>query len=102
MQTEAFVEIQDCPKCGTRCDRDAVDVGVSTIFGPWGCPRCGWSDHEEYDLSEGRDPVDEHGGAIDQFGGYYPPGSSMARAYRLARETEMQAHKSLADYSDDD
>jgi hypothetical protein len=28
----------------------------------------------------------ERGGAIDQYGGYHPPGSSMALAYRLARE----------------
>ena len=48
-----------------------------------GCAACGWSESEEYDLSDGKDPVDENGGAIDQWGGYHPPGSSMA--YRLAR-----------------
>lgn len=74
-----------CEKCGeTELWRDSVDVGVGTIYGPWGCPRCGWSEDDEYDLSEGRSPVDEKGGAIDQFGGYHPPGSSMALAYRHA------------------
>jgi len=32
--------------------------------------------------------VDEKGGTIDQYGGYHPPGSSMALAYRLARMQE--------------
>jgi hypothetical protein len=77
-----------CPKCGAECHRDEVDVGVGIIHGPWGCPDCGWSADAEYDLSAGRDPVDEKGGAIDQYGGYHPPGSSMARAYRLARRYE--------------
>ena len=45
-----------------------------------------WSESAEYDLSDGKDPVDEKGGAIDQYGGYHPPESSMALAYRLARE----------------
>jgi hypothetical protein len=76
-----------CPKCGAECHRDSVDVGVGIIDGPYGCPGCGWSEDSEYDLSEGKDPVDERGGAIDQYGGYHPPGSSMALAYRLARDT---------------
>jgi hypothetical protein len=76
-----------CPNCSEPCDRDSVDVGVGIIHGPRGCPGCGWSEDPEYDLSTGRDPVDERGGAIDQYGGYHPPGSSMALAYRLARKT---------------
>jgi hypothetical protein len=70
-----------CPKCGEECHRDEVDVGVGNPYGCW----CGWSEDHEYDLSEGRNPVDERGGAIDQYGGYHPPGSSMALAYRLAK-----------------
>ena len=77
-----------CPKCGALCDRDMVHVGVGVLFGPYGCEYCGWSEDEEYDLSTGKDPVDEKGGAIDQWGGYHPPGSTMALAYRLARSFE--------------
>lgn len=74
----------NCLKCGGECYRDEVDVGVGIVEGPWGCMECGWSESSEYDLSEGKNPVDEKGGAIDQYGGYFPPGSSMALAYRLA------------------
>lgn len=77
-----------CPKCNEECWQDSADVGVGVIYGPWGCPGCGWSEGEEYDLSTGKDPVDEKGGAIDQYGGYHPPGSSMALAYRLERESD--------------
>jgi hypothetical protein len=77
-----------CPKCGEQCERDSVDVGVGVMDGPYGCPGCGWSEAREYDLSEGKDPVDGKGGAVDQYGGYHPPGSSMARAYRLARDND--------------
>lgn len=80
----------NCPKCGEECYRDSVDVGVCIIHGPYGCPRCAWSESEEYDLSDGRDPVDERGGAIDQYGGYHPSGSSRALAYRLARREEKK------------
>jgi hypothetical protein len=76
--------------CGDECFRDSVDVGVGWVHGPYGCPGCGWSEDSEYDLSEGKDPVDERGGAIDQYGGYHPPGSSMALAYRLARAAERK------------
>jgi hypothetical protein len=77
-----------CPKCGGHCDRDSVDVGVGTIYGPYGCGECAWSEDSEYDLSNGKDPVDDKGGAIDQYGGYHPPGSSRALAYRLAKKFE--------------
>lgn len=74
----------NCPKCGTECHRDSVDVGVGIIHGPYGCPGCAWSEDGAYDLSDGRIPLDEKGGAIDQYGGYHPPGSSMAQAIRMA------------------
>lgn len=80
---------ETCPKCSNDdLHRDEADVGVGIIYGPWGCPACGWSEYSEYDLSDGRSAVDERGGAIDQYGGYHPPGSSMAEAYRLAEEVE--------------
>lgn len=78
-------ETHACEKCGAECDRHEVDVGVGVIYGPWGCPGCGWSEDEQYDLTL-RDAVDEQGGAVDQYGAYHPPGSSMARAYRMAAE----------------
>lgn len=74
-----------CPKCNDDCERDSVDVGVGVIHGPYGCPSCGWSEYEEYDLSGGQDPLRPDGGAIDQYGGYHPPGSVRARALRFAK-----------------
>lgn len=64
-----------CPKCNGECYRDEVDIGVGIQCGPWGCTVCGWSEMPEYDLSEGKDPIDEKGSMIDQYGGYHPPGS---------------------------
>lgn len=43
----------DCPKCGKQCGRDEVHNGVAMLYGPWGC-MCGWSEWEEYDMSEGQ------------------------------------------------
>lgn len=80
-----------CPECNGDCYRDEVDIGVGILYGPWGCTECGWSQDSQYDLSKARDPVDDKGGAIDQYGGYHPPGSSMALAYRLAREAEKKS-----------
>ena len=58
-----------CLKCNAECDRDAVDVGVGTIYGPWGCPECLWSESEKYDLSNGQSQ-DRGEGFIDQYGGW--------------------------------
>jgi len=41
------------------------------IENPYGCPGCGWSEDSDYDLSTGKDPVDDRGGAIDQYGSYH-------------------------------
>lgn len=79
-----------CQKCGEECIRDSVDIGVGIIHGPYGCECCGWSEDEEYDLSEGKNPVDEKGGVIDQYGGYHPPGSTMSLAYRMAEKLEKK------------
>ncbi len=75
-----------CPKCGGETWRDAVDVGVGTIYGPYGCGDCGWSESEDYDLSMKETARTEDGGAIDQWGGYHPPGSTVALAYLLAEK----------------
>lgn len=60
-----------CPRCWTDCYRDSADVGVGIIYGPWGCPRCGWSEDERYDLTNGP-KFTEQGGSIDQYGGITP------------------------------
>ena len=75
-----MTEKQACPKCGHNCSRGEADVGVGIIYGPWGCGPCGWSEDPDYDLSEGRNPIDERGGFLDQFGIYYPPGNAVALA----------------------
>lgn len=82
--------IERCPKCGGETHQDSVDVGVGMIFGPRGCTECGWSEDEEYNMTnpENRKPT-EHGGYKDQFGGYHPPGSSMALAHKLAEREEL-------------
>ena len=57
----------DCPHCGEGCDRDSVDVGVGVIYGPWGCPNCGWSSDPQYNSRGGvRPDGDER--VFDQYG----------------------------------
>lgn len=63
--------IMNCPKCDDECWRDSADVGVGVMYGPWGCPSCGWSESREYDVSEGPKRTPE-GGRIDQWGGVTP------------------------------
>lgn len=60
-----------CPKCKSECEREEVDVGVGTIYGPYGCPSCAWSEYKEYDLSSGKSNLRENG-TIDQYGGLTP------------------------------
>lgn len=61
----------NCPRCGnTDLWRDSADVGIGTIYGPYGCP-CGWSEWESYDLTDGP-KRDEHGYRLDQWGGLTP------------------------------
>ena len=77
-----------CPKCNEECERDSVDIGVGIIHGPYGCPCCGWSEDSDYDLSGDKEALDEKGGAIDQYGGYWPPGSARAMALKFAKQNE--------------
>jgi hypothetical protein len=53
-----------CEECGGDCYRDEVDVGVGVIYGPWGCPGCGWSESSIYTHPQ-------HKG-FDQYGSYHP------------------------------
>lgn len=73
-----------CPNCADDCYRDEADVGVGIIYGPWGCPSCGWSESDAYNRLIVSPGPDAKGGWTDQFGGYHPVGSSMALAHRLA------------------
>lgn len=71
-----------CPKCGEGCSRDEADVGVGVIYGPWGCPGCGWSSDPAYDRSDGKTPpaaADHPGYYVDQFGGATPTGPLKVR-----------------------
>lgn len=77
-----------CLKCKEECYRESVDVGVGIIHGPYGCPSCGWSEDSEYDLSDGKDAIDEKGGVTDQWGCYWPSGNLVAMAYRHAKRME--------------
>lgn len=77
-----------CPKCGGETYQDSVDIGVGTIFGPRGCIECAWSEDLDYDLSDGRSPLDEKGGAIDQFGGYHPSESFYAKAIKYMEQAD--------------
>ena len=67
-------DTQACPKCGEDCDRDSADVGVGIIYGPWGCPACGWSSDPHYDRSGGESPGQREMPShyVDQFGGATP------------------------------
>ena len=60
----------ECPHCKEECHRESCDVGVGVIYGPWGCPECGWSENPLYDSREGvqRDAGDR---VFDQYGVSY-------------------------------
>lgn len=60
----------ECPSCGGMCHRDSADIGVGVVYGPWGCPECGWSEYEEYDQRSGQTYQDGYG--TDQYGRLYP------------------------------
>ena len=65
-----------CPRCGNACERDEVDVGVGTVYGPFGCP-CGWSEWERYDsIFKTMDNVDTKGGYWPKRDGAIQPSES--------------------------
>lgn len=68
-----------CPRCNeTGLWRESADVGVGIIYGPYGCPSCGWSENEEYDLQKGGG-VQPDGSYIDPYGGLLPAGNPIAK-----------------------
>lgn len=73
-----------CPRCEeVGLWRDSADVGVGIIYGPYGCPFCGWSENEEYDLQIGGG-LQDNGSYLDPYGGLLPAGNPIAKM--LARE----------------
>jgi hypothetical protein len=62
-----------CPKCSTQTFRESCHNGIMMIYGPYGCPECGWSENPEYDCSHGP-IVTENGSIIDQWGMLTPAG----------------------------
>ncbi|MBY3263845.1 hypothetical protein HFO15_19655 [Rhizobium laguerreae] len=81
---ETMTEEGVCPRCSEgELYQDSVDVGVGVIYGPWGCPCCGWSESESYDLEFGGG-VQENGSYLDPYGGLTPATNPIAKM--LARE----------------
>lgn len=79
-----LTESDPCPRCGeSELYRDSVDVGVGIIHGPYGCPNCGWSENEEYDLQKGGG-LQEDGGYLDPYGGYWPKDNPVVKMMRAA------------------
>lgn len=56
-----------CLACGAEAMRDEVHNGLGMVYGPWGCPECGWSEDPRYDLRRRSTPAN-----VDQFGGLWP------------------------------
>ena len=57
------------------------------MHGPYGCPCCGWSENEEYDLQKGGG-LQANGSYLDPYGGLWPkdnPVSKMMRAAEAAK-----------------
>ncbi len=38
-----------CPKCGSECDREEVDIEVGVQYGSWYCLNCDWDEETELD-----------------------------------------------------
>lgn len=72
-----------CPNCGSEgtLDRESVDIGVGTMYGPWGCHACRWSESSKYDCSKGPAAADADGECFhDQFGMGLPRRSLMDKS----------------------
>lgn len=62
----------DCKNCGHTCAREEAHNGLAMLYGPWGCPSCGWSEDPRFDFSDGRSR-ERYGGTYDQYGMWLPP-----------------------------
>ena len=55
------MEDERCPNCGSvNVERDAVDIGVDTQYGPLGCFDCGWYEGGDDGPTDYDDPPDWH------------------------------------------
>lgn len=88
---EGFEQEQPCGNCGsTDTSREHVDVGIGIVWGPWGCPECGWSEDPHYSQLDG--PTSEGGKRTDQYGWLYP-----AETVTPDRQTESLPEESTMD-----
>lgn len=83
-----------CPNCNDECYRDAVDVGVGTIYGPWGCT-CGWSEDARCDQITGSGGWQENGSYVDTAGNLYPKDNVVTQMMRAAEAHETQGASEL-------
>lgn len=73
-----------CLACGAEAMRDEVHNGVGMVYGPWGCPDCGWSEDPKYDRRRHTTPAN-----VDQYGGLWPVrGKSLRRCDMAAAAFE--------------
>lgn len=90
MRTMSQTASKKCEKCGADCERDEADVGVGILYGPWGCPECGWSEVEAFDCSGDNGPMrpweDHDGWTLNQFGRAFPPDYRESASTRLLFE----------------
>lgn len=71
---ENLTAIESCPKCSSPVWIESVDVEVGILHGPYGCPECGWSEWEEYDISNGTSQAQLNypNYLVDQWGRLHP------------------------------
>lgn len=77
-----------CGNCGEDTIQDSVDIGIGIIYGPRGCPVCGWSEDPEYDLSKGQSNIRPDGSVFDPYGRVWPAGSVEAKSIVKAKNEE--------------
>ena len=85
-------DTQNCPHCGEECCRDEVDVGVGILYGPWGCPGCGWSSDPRYDHREGKTAPEQAlhpEWYVDQWGGMVRKSYLKARVARFGIDPDI-------------
>lgn len=47
--------VERCPNCDTPLDRDEVDIGVGTMYGPPYCSGCGWAPPDDPRIPQPRE-----------------------------------------------